>query len=259
MQSRESTKKCALCKNILESPVLLLCSHSICEKHVEEGEIFKEFVHYLTCDKIYQLANRGCLVPVNKALMMAAIMLNRPKIDSKILPQGSHKDLIDLCEFPIDAKWQLLYRSSEDGFSAKSFHTKCDNHANTLILVKSENGYVFGGYTQQFWNSTERGCFKADKNAFIFLLINEDKNPVKMKVINSEKAIWCNSSYGPCFGHDDFNIRGDEWKGSLLSGSLLGKRSVYQHPLYGHNTPEAYCFLAGSIYFFVSEMEVFSL
>jgi len=32
-------------------------------------------------------------------------------------------------------EWQLLYRASKDGFSAASFHTKCDGHSPTLTVV----------------------------------------------------------------------------------------------------------------------------
>ena len=32
-------------------------------------------------------------------------------------------------------EWQLLYRASKDGFSATSFHTKCDGHSPTLTVV----------------------------------------------------------------------------------------------------------------------------
>ena len=32
-------------------------------------------------------------------------------------------------------EWQLLYRASKDGFSAASFHTKCDSHSPTLTVV----------------------------------------------------------------------------------------------------------------------------
>ena len=36
-------------------------------------------------------------------------------------------------------EWQLLYRASKDGFSAASFHTKCDGHSPTLTVVLVSN------------------------------------------------------------------------------------------------------------------------
>jgi len=74
-------------------------------------------------------------------------------IDSLILINISKKkDLLALCEFPVDQKWNLIYRASRDGFEASSFHSKCDDKPNTLVIIKSTNGNVFGGYTEQSWN-----------------------------------------------------------------------------------------------------------
>jgi hypothetical protein len=49
-------------------------------------------------------------------------------------------------------KWDLCYRASRDGWSAKDFHKHCDNKGPTVILVKA-NDYIFGGYTDQHWES----------------------------------------------------------------------------------------------------------
>jgi hypothetical protein len=69
METIEEAIKCAECKRVLESPVLLPCSDSICKKHVKEGA--SEF-HCLACDIIHPVPSRG--FPVNKAL---SIMLER--------------------------------------------------------------------------------------------------------------------------------------------------------------------------------------
>ena len=49
-------------------------------------------------------------------------------------------------------KWNLCYRASRDGWSAKDFHKHCDNKGPTVILVKA-NDCIFGGYTDQHWQS----------------------------------------------------------------------------------------------------------
>jgi hypothetical protein len=43
----------------------------------------------------------------------------------------------------------LIYRASQDGFEANDFHSKCDQKPNTLMIIKSEHGNIFGGYTEQ--------------------------------------------------------------------------------------------------------------
>ena len=56
-----------------------------------------------------------------------------------------------------DYKWKLLYRASEHGYIASSFHECCDDKGPTLIVIKSRAGllsysYIFGGYTTQSWS-----------------------------------------------------------------------------------------------------------
>ncbi len=51
-------------------------------------------------------------------------------------------------------KWRLLYRASEHGYTAKSFHECCDDKGPTLIVIKSSGGWLFGGYTTQSWSGS---------------------------------------------------------------------------------------------------------
>ena len=50
------------------------------------------------------------------------------------------------------SKWGLLYRASEHGYTAKSFHEHCDDRGSTLVVIKSRGGCIFGGYTTQSWS-----------------------------------------------------------------------------------------------------------
>jgi hypothetical protein len=50
---------------------------------------------------------------------------------------------------------QLLYKGTRDGFKAKNFHDLCDGKPNTLCIIKSESGYVFGGCTKSQWLSPQ--------------------------------------------------------------------------------------------------------
>ncbi len=50
-----------------------------------------------------------------------------------------------------DYKWKMIYRASEHGYTAKSFHKYCDNKGPTLMMIKSSEGWIFGGYTTQSW------------------------------------------------------------------------------------------------------------
>ena len=51
-----------------------------------------------------------------------------------------------------DYDMKLLYRASEHGYTAESFHEYCDAKGPTLVIIKSEGGWIFGGYTTQSWS-----------------------------------------------------------------------------------------------------------
>jgi len=46
---------------------------------------------------------------------------------------------------------RLLYRASRDGWGASDFHRMCDDKGATVTVVKSSDGYIFGGYTDVAW------------------------------------------------------------------------------------------------------------
>lgn len=58
-------------------------------------------------------------------------------------------------------KWKLLYRASEHNYLGSAFHNLCDSQKGPmLIIIKSTEGWLFGGYTTQSWS-----CFNKDMNS----------------------------------------------------------------------------------------------
>ena len=51
-----------------------------------------------------------------------------------------------------DKDMKLLYRASEHDYTAESFHECCNYNEPTLIVIKSSEGWIFGGYTTQSWS-----------------------------------------------------------------------------------------------------------
>ena len=174
---------------------------------------------------------------------------------SQIVTNEQAKDLIQLCEFSFDDQWSLIYRASRDGFDANDFHFKCDNHSSTLTLLKAkESKYVFGGYTEVTWESSNQ--WKCDPTSFIFSLTNKENRPVKMMTTDVDKSIYCSQRYGPTFG-GGFDIFIDNNANvSMKSFSNLGW--TYEHPEYACKTNEAQSFLAGSYKFQLDEVEVYA-
>ena len=154
---------------------------------------------------------------------------------------------------PSVKQWKLQYRATRDGFSAQNFHAKCDTTANTLTIIKSTNGNIFGGFTEKAWNST--GYYYKDQEAFIFSLVNKENKPFKIKCTNGACAIFCHSIHGPTFGFGP-DIR-------IVSGSNSNQDSFsnfgysYKHADYQFESEKAQYILAGSYNFQTLEIEVF--
>ncbi len=186
---------------------------------------------------------------LNKSILGATKVNNS---GSLILPDyRNFIELLSLCELKVDHNWDLIYRGTRDGFEAESFHSKCDDKSNTLVIIKSINGNVFGGYTEQSWSG--ENFYREDPNAFIFSFKENQK--LKMKCQIPKEAIFCRDDYGPIFGHDNITIEGQSNQNEK-SWSDLG--DTYKHPNYAYKSNEAQSFLAGSYKFKVSEIEVYS-
>ena len=65
------------------------------------------------------------------------------------------KEIIDKCNELTGKKIKTsIYRGSKDGFTSKDFHSKCDGHSNTIVIVKVKNGSIIGGYASVKWESS---------------------------------------------------------------------------------------------------------
>ena len=167
-----------------------------------------------------------------------------------------------LCNFKIARYLKLIYRASRDGFKSSDFHAKCDTSLETITVIKSDNGCIFGGYTQKSWQPSERVPFtKADSNAFIFSLINNTKATVKIQCNPRSEAIICRKNMGPCFGLEDIsiccesNLNNKSFSNVLTGYSCV--RAVKSNNLESVVlTPD---FLTGSKYFKTLEIETFEV
>ena len=165
--------------------------------------------------------------------------------------------LNQLCEFPLEQEWKLVYRATRDGFSSDEFHYHCVGIANTLSIIKSEHGNVFGGFAEKKWVlPCKNSKWIEDRNAFIFSLINKDNEPFKAKLMDDggKKAIYSSSCRGLGFG-EDFFISSYSNSNSTSSSNF---GVSYKHPNYHYGSDKAKMILAGSYHFLTTEIEVFT-
>jgi len=108
----------------------------------------------------------------------------------------------------------LLYIATADEYTATEFHNKCDNKGPTVLLVKSMEGYVFGGYAAHSWDSS--GKYINCSSSFLFTLTNPSKiPPTKYSVTydGAANALRCLGNCGPIFGGGYDLFIGDQSKG----------------------------------------------
>lgn len=143
-------------------------------------------------------------------------------------------------------QYELLYRASRDRDLGKIFKEKCKNSRETLVLVKSEENQIFGGYTSQIWNNS--GLEYDDSKAFCFS-INKKKIYKKKPFKN---AIICDKDSGPIFCNM-FKISNKFFTNKQKSQAFDKKSSNY------NNQEEDYEINGGKQSFTVYELEAFRI
>ena len=146
-------------------------------------------------------------------------------------------------------KFNLLYKVSRDGDRISTFTEKVKGKSPTLILIKSKDGYEFGGYTTVEWNmSSGNYYYKKDQLAFIFSINNKKKFDIKK---SCESMAICGDPQHFAFGGGhDLTI----WDQCTTNNN--SKDYGYNHT---YNTTHKYELTGGINNFYVEELEVFQV
>ena len=170
-------------------------------------------------------------------------------IDSDILKND--EDKIRVCNWirqNTKFKFNLLYKASRDGDRISTFTEKVKNKSPTLILIKSKEGYKFGGYTTVEWNMTGYYTYKEDKLAFIFSINNKQK--FNLKESRKGSAICGDPNHFAFGGGHELTI----W--DKFTSNDNSKDYGYNHT---YNTTSNYELTGGSRSFYVEECEVYQV
>ena len=137
----------------------------------------------------------------------------------------------------------LIYKATVDSDKASAFHEKCDKAQSSLVLIETDKGKRFGGFTTSSWSGN---CIdKKDEDAFVFSL---DKM-MTYENIPGEEAIGCYPKFGPIFLGCQIRIYDDAFsKGG----------TTYEKGL-NYNTDEDYVLNGGDRIFGVKEIEVYEV
>ncbi|KAJ5070818.1 hypothetical protein M0811_01799 [Anaeramoeba ignava] len=107
------------------------------------------------------------------------------------------------------SKMKKGFSAKRDGFNCQNWHKAVDNKGKTLVIIKTNDNFIFGGFTQVGFNGNTG--YINDSSAFIFSLRNDkgDRIPAKFTYKHDGYAIYSDLSYGPWFGDGDFYSNSD--------------------------------------------------
>ncbi|CAI2385890.1 unnamed protein product [Moneuplotes crassus] len=152
---------------------------------------------------------------------------------------------------------KLCYRYSKNGSGTEQFHFNCSNKGPTILLVKANDNYIFGGYNPLSW--IKENVYLNTTGSFLFSLTDGKgrgviKFPVKRN--RSSCAIKCSELlWSPGFGEEGFCDLFINFKKIKSSYSKLG--NVYECPN-TYEDPDT--LLAGrKSNWFIQEIEIYSL
>ena len=147
------------------------------------------------------------------------------------------------------SKIKLLFRGSRDGERTKTCHELCDNKQHVLIIMKSETGYIFGGYSKIGFKANKILEYKIDNNCFLFSL-----NLKKIYPVIKDKNVICHirETSGLCFFDSlmfyDYFMSKKDWPNLNMD--------IKQ---YFNNLETIYEMNGGQEYFKCDELEIFQL
>ena len=114
--------------------------------------------------------------------------------DSEIMEKDNIDFILDYVHINIAnfSKMELLYRASRDGDSTKICHKLCDNKPNVLIIIESDKGHKFGGFSRvgyKSYNDHAKWKHVKDDESFLF-----SKDLKKIYPVIKNKKVICHLS-----------------------------------------------------------------
>ena len=166
------------------------------------------------------------------------------------------KDIDELYEImkyignPDGISFGLCYKATKDGDKAASFRNNCGGLSPLLMIIETDDGHRFGGYTNiAFTNDEDNFGAKVDEGAFLFSLDTKKK----YKVIKPEKAVSNLKGQFPMFGNNDIFIHDNFFTDNQ---SIVDYPSAYEED---PNAPGTYVLSGGVKKFKIKELEIMTV
>ena len=173
-----------------------------------------------------------------KRTMQYSFIIQNLSLESKILDKISKLSFIFNYIIKNDREFDfkkiiLLYRGSKNGDHTKTCHELCDNKQNILIFMKSDAGYIFGGYTKigfKTINAVLNYEYKIDNNCFLFSINLEKIYPV---IKDSKVICHIKNTSGLCFHNsllfrDGFMNRSENFISKTIKENFNGLNDEFE-------------------------------
>ena len=207
-------------------------------KYEEEIKILKQN------EKIYSKESQGSNVEEDKDIIYEENSQDNA-VKGDIIHDTSELELLTKKINKLNQKLtlNLLYKATADSDKAAAFHAKCDDANSSIVLVETDKGKRFGGYTTCSWSGE---CIeKKDEEAFVFSF---DKM-MTYDNIPGEDAIGCYPKFGPVFLGCQIRI----YDNAFTRGGTTFERGL------NFDTEEDYELTGGERSFNVKEIEVYEV
>ena len=195
--------------------------------------IHKNYIEYCTTEISYLFGEEMNKINNKSFSVDSNIISGYSEFDFIIhhLKKKFNKEIIDAIR---------IYQATENGATASDFHRECDQNTNVLVLIKTNDGKKFGGYTSVGFSNFNRSYH--DDTAFLFSI---DKREIYPN-IPGKNAVDSYYNLGPCFSGESIKI----FDNFLKNGGVTVKNSA------NFETNEDYQITNGKIAFGVEEIEV---
>ena len=154
--------------------------------------------------------------------------LPRLDVPSEILNNTQLKEIHTY--LPYFHQYVSLYRLfslSVDGSALKSLYKKCEGIKNSILVIKDDEGNIFGGYASDVFYPSSTFCGSPD--SFLFTFYKEDKIHVYKATEINDHYMYCDNEQ-ICFGNTDdyFSLC---LKNNLLDGYSKTTTTYQNKPL----------------------------
>ena len=195
--------------------------------------IHKNYIEYCTTEISYLFGEEMNKINNKSFSVDSSIISGYSEFDFIIhyLKKKINKEIIDSIR---------IYQATENGATAADFHRECDQNTNIIVLIKTNDGKKFGGYTSVGFSNFYRSYH--DDTAFLFSI---DKREIYPN-IKGKSAVDSFYNFGPCFSGDSIKI----YDNFLKNGGVTVKNSG------NFETNEEFQINDGKMAFGVEEIEV---